>query len=96
MTTLPWSKGSGESTCINKCPDGFTSNGDDDLFKCVPCDETCVTCQDNGQVGDIKRCTECSESFPNMYSPEARCMEVCNNGFYEVVEKQCDKCDDIC
>lgn len=98
---------SGNSTCLTSCPDtfvdangvkqaGFTSNGDNKYHKCVQCDPSCNTCQDNGLVGDIKRCVTCSKSHPFMFTPEARCMDKCTVGYYQLGEETCDTCSFPC
>lgn len=87
--------GSGESTCNDSCPDGFTSNGDKDYHICVPCDRSCATCADEGELGDRNKCITCHPG-DFIYSIESKCFEECGMGFYQVSDDACDKCDDRC
>jgi len=100
MTYEPWSytDESGNATCLTRCDPGFTSNGDVETHVCVSCDETCAECMDNDEVGDTKMCTICSESHPFMFSQEAKCMESCDIGFFQINETAmyCDQCTDPC
>lgn len=87
--------GSGKSTCGSECPAGFTSNGDTVEHVCTNCNTNCAECLDDGNVGDMDKCTVCRSGW-KMYSPEQRCMESCSTGFYEVNSETCDKCSDSC
>lgn len=74
----------GNSTCLIACPDGYTIDGDTEFHRCVKCDESCATCEDNGLVGDKSKCITCSETHPFMYAPKSLCMETCSNGYYRL------------
>ena len=87
--------GSGKSTCLSACNDGFTTNGDP-LHKCEACHEMCETCADDGKVGDKDLCKTCSKEYPFMYSATSTCMKECGLGFYKVNDKTCDKCSSPC
>lgn len=49
--------------CLDSCPAGMTSDGNPQKV-CVQCDPSCQTCYDWGEIGDRKRCIECSPDFP--------------------------------
>ena len=90
---------------MDVCPVGWTTNGNTEKI-CQPCDPSCAACEDNGEVGDIARCTQCAASHPMWYSPESRCFESCGLGYYtaykdvdkagKVVGGSCGKCQTPC
>ena len=98
---------SGNSTCLSSCQGeykdtkgvlqrGYTSNGDEKEHRCVQCDPSCATCQDNGKVGDTKKCVKCAKTHPFMFTPESRCMESCSLGYYQLGTETCDLCSFPC
>ena len=87
--------GSGVSICDNACPDGWTSNGDTEYHVCEPCDSSCLTCADSGNIGDKNKCITCHAGW-KLYAPEQKCMETCALGYYEVNSETCDKCNWPC
>ena len=97
MTPKPWdpSTKDNQSTCKSLCDSGWTSNGSP-LHECEKCDESCSTCMDNEEKGDIKKCTSCSKSHPFMFSPNSECMTECGVGYYQVNSETCDKCTNPC
>jgi hypothetical protein len=87
MTRTPYNvdTGDGDSTCLTRCANGWTSNHDVD-HRCEQCDETCLTCEDQGQpIGDLKegekedkfKCTACSTAFPFFYGAAQACLKDC-------------------
>jgi hypothetical protein len=74
-----------DQTCLAKCEDGFTSNGDPEKV-CIGCDISCATCFDFGEVGDASKCDDCNEAegYFYKYSPEYLCMTECGLGYYLV------------
>lgn len=80
-------------TCILKCPDGFTSNGDKTTRACVPCDMSCGTCADTGVVGDKNKCLTCAAGYNFRSTSDSKCLTSCNtNGYYQVDAKTCGSC----
>jgi hypothetical protein len=84
----------GDSTCAAQCDAGYSSNGSGGFkasqleklglarHECQKCSPQCATCMDNGEEGDIEKCTSCSATHPFMYSPDSKCMKTCGLGYY--------------
>ena len=87
--------GSGVSTCDNECPAGFTTNGDRENFICTNCDSKCAECLDDGNEGDMYKCTVCKPGW-KIYAPDQTCMQTCGTGYYEVNSETCDRCSAPC
>ena len=96
----------GNSTCATKCDDGYTANGDI-KFICSKCDPSCATCEDDGNVGDNKRCVTCNQTtHPFLLARKKECHKFCGQGLYEVkpanidknakYTKACDECAKPC
>jgi hypothetical protein len=85
----------GNATCKSLCDYGFTSNGTP-LRECEDCDKTCLSCQDNNEVGDKFKCTECAPDYRFFYSPTSTCMASCGQGYYQVNDETCDHCHEPC
>ena len=90
--------------CLGLCPPGWTTNGDPDKV-CVQCDESCLSCQDNGPgigVGDVKKCTRCAATHPMLYAAKSQCFVACGQGYYQVYKDpetgqgNCDQCQPPC
>lgn len=75
---------SGDSQCKPKCEDGWTTNGNKELI-CQKCDPTCATCEDDGDVGDRKKCTSCAPATPKLFSKLSECTAECGDGRYEIL-----------
>ena len=69
------------STCKSSCDEGFTTNGDTAL-NCQACDQSCATCFDNGIVGNINQCIQCSSNYPLRIANSTTCLNTCSLGLY--------------
>jgi hypothetical protein len=81
--------------CQEQCTPGYTSNGREDHV-CSSCDNSCLTCNDNGNVGDDKLCIECDEEFVFRLNQSQLCFEFCYPGYYQSSEDTCGRCDEPC
>jgi len=110
MTRIPYdmSTKEGNSTCGTRCDNGWTTDGDKRLHECVTCNPRCESCEDQGVVGDVDRCQECSPAYPFKYAKEKTCFTQCGTfpevpvpgqpakGLYKINSKTCGECDDVC
>lgn len=113
MTKVPWKDGEGDSTCLTRCENGWTSNGGvNSDWVCVRCNPRCETCEDQGQIGDLDKCLECSTFWPFLYPEKQTCFQKCDRfplekpnvgednypqvGLYQVDSDTCGRCDDSC
>lgn len=86
-----------KSTCIDKCPPGYTSNGSRNPRKCMKCHETCETCQNNDEEGDVNKCLECKSSFPFYWIQKQSChSNGCPNESYLNNTRLCSSCEKPC
>jgi hypothetical protein len=88
-----------ESTCLQGCPEGWTSNGSQPPV-CERCEFGCAGCLDNGLFGDSQKCTSCKPEFPfrtlNATDNSMACGVACDNGFYNSGEFLCSQCAKEC
>jgi hypothetical protein len=111
MTKVPWKDGEGDSTCLTRCENGWTSNGGETTdWVCERCNPRCETCEDQGVVGDKDKCLECSLDYPFLYPDKQTCFVKCEKfpevpepgssakpyGLYQVDSDTCGRCDDGC
>ena len=70
MTRTPYDPATqtGDSTCLTRCVNGWTSNGDTETHKCTRCNPRCETCEDQGGKKDKDLCKECSTAYPFQYA----------------------------
>ena len=89
----------GKNTCVAGCLSGYTFDKTDPAKICFPCDESCATCRDGGDVGDRDFCTSCAPGFPFFWSQEAKCFpydQGCPDGAFEFSTHKCKSCPDGC
>lgn len=80
-------------TCIDYCPDTYTSDGTKDPRICKKCADTCVTCAQDDIEGDVDRCLTCNERFENYWIEKFTCHSFkCPEGSYQSNEKKCSSC----
>ena len=95
MTTRVFDGVSGVSVCGPKCEDGWTTNGNKQLI-CQKCDASCSTCEDDGDVGDRKKCKTCAPATPFLFSKLSECTKECGDGRDQIQETRCYECDPLC
>lgn len=81
----------GKQTCTPYCDSGFTTNGDPNKH-CIACDVSCKACFDNGKVGDVKECIECSTSHPFREARTNLCFVECEENLYISSPFICSRC----
>lgn len=86
-----------EGTCGPACLPGYTSNGNP-TKRCEKCDDSCVTCFDNGQPDDKRQCIDCNakNGYPWRITETQLCVDYCHESWYASGETTCGKCKPPC
>lgn len=85
----------GTQTCRPSCDLGYTTNGSP-IKQCVSCDQSCVSCRDNGLVGDKFQCISCSPLFPLRVTQTDLCLSSCKPGMFQSTNQSCSMCKSPC
>ena len=90
-------------TCVGVCPPGYSSSGTRDPPRCLPCADTCETCeQENDRVGDVDLCRTCKPEFPYLWErPDADDASTCHSdecppGSWKSNSYRCQSCQFPC
>lgn len=84
-----------QGQCVTSCPAGFTSNGNI-ATGCKKCNSSCKTCADDGNIGDIDKCLECSDTHPFKKEGTTQCLQQCTDGLYNSAVGLCSTCSSPC
>ena len=94
---LYWGRDQEKQTCLDFCPDGYTSDGTDAPRQCKPCADTCATCAQNDLPGDVNVCVTCRDEFPYFWQNRSSCHSTrCPEGTYESNTLDCLSCEAPC
>lgn len=88
-------KGSDVQTCVTECPaeDGYTSDGSRNPRVCSKCADTCATCAQNDEAGDVNVCVTCKNAFPYLWENMSTCHAGgCPEGSYLSSSRKCSTC----